>query len=164
MVDKAFGDALIRLLPSLRRYALSLTRQPDIAQDLVQVTIERAIRAADSRDPAQRLEPWLFRITRNAFIDMTRRQKTEGARIDIVENPGILSTDGLAVTESRLMLQATQAAIAQLPRDQAEVLTLVCVEGLSYAEAAGVLDVPKGTIMSRLARARLALADALGIE
>ncbi|MFC0199250.1 RNA polymerase sigma factor [Paracoccus rhizosphaerae] len=163
-MDKAFGDALVRLLPNLRRYALSLSRQPDVAQDLVQVTVERAIRNAASRDPAQRLEPWLFRITRNAFIDMTRRHRTEGARIDITENPDILSTDGVAAIESRLMLQATEAAIARLPREQAEVLTLVCIEGLSYAETAEVLDLPKGTVMSRLSRARLALADALGIN
>ncbi|MBM3605448.1 MAG: RNA polymerase sigma factor [Alphaproteobacteria bacterium] len=162
-MDAAFGDTLVRLLPNLRRYALSLTRRPDLAEDLVQITVERAIAHATSHDASQRLEPWLFRITRNAFIDMTRRQRTEGTRVDITDHPDILFTDGAATTEARLMLQATQAAIVRLPVDQAEILTLVCIEGLSYAEAAEVLDLPKGTVMSRLSRARLALANALGI-
>ena len=163
-MDAAFGEALVRLLPNLRRYALSLARRPDLAEDLVQITVERAIAHAGTRDPAQRLEPWLFRILRNAFIDMTRRQRSEGTRVDITENPDILSTDGTAATEARLMLQATRAAMGRLPADQAEILTLVCIEGLSYAEAAEVLGLPKGTVMSRLSRARLALADALGIK
>ncbi|WP_410217059.1 sigma-70 family RNA polymerase sigma factor [Paracoccus sp. (in: a-proteobacteria)] len=162
-MDAAFGEALIRLLPHLRRYALSLARRPDLADDLVQTTVECAIFHAASHDPAQRLQPWLFRITRNAFIDVTR-QRTKGTRVDLVENPDILSADGVAVTEMRLMLQATQAAIVRLPVDQAEVLTLVCIDGLSHAEAAEVLGVPKGTVMSRLSRARVALADALGIK
>lgn len=99
-----------------------MARRPDLAEDLVQITVERAIAHAGTRDPALRLEPWLYRILRNAFIDMTR---SEGTRVDITENPDIVSTDGTAVTEARPMLQATQAAMGRLPRDQAEILTLV---------------------------------------
>lgn len=163
-MDPAFGEALIRLLPNLRRYALSLSRRADLADDLVQTTVERAIRAAASLDPAARLEPWLFRITRNAFIDLTRRQRTEGVQVDVFDIPEALSHDGDRAIEARLMLQATQDAIRTLPPDQAEILHLICIEELSYAEAAEVLDIPKGTVMSRLSRARLALAERLGIK
>lgn len=163
-MEAAFGEALIGLLPSLRRYALSLTRRPDLAEDLVQITVERAISAADSFDPQARLDPWVFRIARNAFIDMTRRQKSQGVQVDVHDHPETLVTDGAAVVEARLMLRATQQAMAQLPDDQREILHLVCIQDLSYAEAAAVLDVPKGTVMSRLSRARLALSQILGIK
>ncbi|GHG18244.1 MULTISPECIES: RNA polymerase sigma factor [Paracoccus] len=163
-MDPAFGEALIRLLPNLRRYALSLARRADLADDLVQTTVERAIRAAGSYDPAARLEPWLFRITRNAFIDLTRRQRTEGVQVDVFDMPEALPDDGDRAVEARLMLQATQQAMKTLPPEQAEILHLICIEELSYAEAAEVLDIPKGTVMSRLSRARLALAERLGIK
>ncbi|VDS08047.1 RNA polymerase sigma factor SigM [Paracoccus haematequi] len=163
-MDAAFGEALIRLLPNLRRYAMSLARRPDLADDLVQTTVERAIRAADSHDPAARLEPWLFRITRNAFIDLTRRQRTEGVQVDVFDMPEALAHDGDRAVEARLMLRATQDAMQALPPEQSEILHLICIEELSYAEAAAVLDIPKGTVMSRLSRARLALAEKLGIR
>lgn len=163
-MDAAFGEALIRLLPNLRRYAMSLARRADLADDLVQTTVERAIRASDSYDPSSRLEPWLFRITRNAFIDVTRRQRTQGIEVDVFDIPEALADDGSRAVEARLMLRATQEAMRELPAEQAEILHLICVEELSYAEAAAVLDIPKGTVMSRLSRARLALADKLGIR
>ena len=163
-MDAAFGEALIRLLPNLRRYAMSLARRADLADDLVQTTVERAIRASDSFDPSSRLEPWLFRITRNAFIDASRRQRTQGIEVDVFDIPEALADDGSRAVEARLMLRATQEAMRELPTEQAEILHLICVEELSYAEAAQVLDIPKGTVMSRLSRARLALADKLGIR
>ena len=163
-MDAAFGDALVALLPRLRRYGLSLSRRPDLADDLVQIAVERAIANHASYDSTTRLEPWLFRILRNAFIDMTRRARTAGTELDVFEMPDILSTDGEAVVESRLMLQSTTAAIETLPSDQRDILHLVCIEDMSYAEAAEVLGIPKGTVMSRLSRARAALAEKLGIE
>ena len=92
-MDAAFGEAMIRLLPNLRRYAMSLARRVDLAEDLVQTTVERAIRASASYDPAARLEPWLFRITRNAFIDVTRRQRTQGVEVDVFDIPETLPDD-----------------------------------------------------------------------
>ncbi|MBK4214977.1 RNA polymerase sigma factor [Paracoccus caeni] len=160
----AFGEALIALLPNLRRYAMSLSRRADIADDLVQITVERALTNHASFDPSTRLEPWLFRILRNAFIDMTRRNRTQGTQLDVFEMPEVISTDGEAVIQSRLMLQSTVEAMEALPAEQRDVLHLVCIEELSYAEAAEVLDIPKGTVMSRLSRARLALAEKLGIK
>jgi RNA polymerase sigma-70 factor (ECF subfamily) len=163
-MDAAFGEALIRLLPNLRRYAMSLARRADLADDLVQTTVERAIRASASYDPAARLEPWLFRITRNAFIDVTRRQRTQGVEVDVFDIPEALPDDNDRAVEARLMLRATQDAMKSLPPEQAEILHLICIEELSYAEAAAVLDIPKVTVMSRLSRARLALSDRLGIR
>lgn len=163
-MSDTFSDDLIASLPVLRRFALSLCKRGDLADDLVQITAERAFKSRESYDPATRLDAWLFRILRNAWIDMTRRQKTQGSQIDVVDNPELISIDGRDVVESKISLNETEEALTNLPDDQRAVLLLVCVEGLSYAEAADTLDVPKGTIMSRLARGRVALAKQLGIK
>lgn len=163
-MDAAFSEALIALLPNLRRFAISLTRRPDQADDLVQITAERALANAAGFDRDQQMAPWLFRIMRNAFIDQTRRQKTAGIQVDIHEMPEALPTDPGPGLEARLMLQSVEAAMADLSTDQREVLHLVCVEELSYAETAAVLGIPTGTVMSRLSRARLALSQKLGIN
>jgi len=160
----AFETGLIEALPALRRYALSLCRKPDIADDLVQTTVERAIAARTRYDPATRLEPWLFRILRNAWIDIARRAGTRGIEIEIGDAPWAAVHDGTRASEASLMLRQTREALTTLPDEQREVILLVCFEGLSYAEAAEVLDIPKGTVMSRLARGRIALAAKLGIE
>lgn len=160
----AFTRALVALLPNLRRFALSLCRRADLADDLVQTTVERALKAWQRFDPETRLDAWLFRILRNAWIDQTRRSATRGTEIDIDDAANAPGVDGRQVTETRLMLTAAEAALAALPEDQRAVMVLVCVEGLSYAEAAEVLAIPIGTVMSRLSRARLAVAQALGIK
>lgn len=163
-MDAAFGEALVALLPNLRRYALSLTRRPDQADDLVQQTVERAIAGSASFDSVQRLEPWLFRIMRNGFIDQTRRRRSAGVQLDVHDMPEALPTDPGPALEARLMLRSVEAAMATLPTEQREILHLVCVEEMSYAETARILDIPLGTVMSRLSRARLALSERLGIR
>jgi RNA polymerase sigma-70 factor, ECF subfamily len=160
----SFEDNLIALLPNLRRFALSLCRRPDLADDLVQTTAERAFAARDRFDPATRLDAWLFRILRNAWIDQTRRTKTQGTTVDIDDAPDAGLVDGTKNIEDTLMLRTVEAAMAALPTDQREVMMLICVEDLSYKEAAAILDVPIGTVMSRLARARLAISSKLGIK
>lgn len=163
MADR-FSQDLIALLPRLRRFALSLCRKGDLADDLVQVTAERAFAARDRFDPATRMDSWCFRILRNAWLDGVRRDQSRGPMVDLDDAPDAGEVDGVAVTESRLMLRAVMAAMDRLPDDQREVLMLVCVEDLSYKEAAAVLDIPLGTVMSRLSRGRLALAAATGIK
>ncbi len=160
----AFSQELVALLPNLRRFAIALCRSRDIADDLVQTTCEKALQARASYQPGTRLDAWLFRILRNSWIDQTRRQKTEGPRIDVADAHFLVGQDGERTTEARLALDATAKAIATLPDDQREVLIMVCVEDLTYREAADVLSVPVGTIMSRLARARRKLVDQLGID
>ncbi len=159
-----FADGIIALLPNLRRFALSLCRSPDVADDLVQIAVERAFAARDRFDPETRLDAWLFRILRNAWIDMTRRSKTRGTEIDIADAPDASTVDGTAVAETALMLTSAKAAIETLPEAQRDVILLICVEELSYKEAAEVLGTPVGTVMSRLARARIAIAKKLGIN
>ena len=159
-----FSDGLIGLLPNLRRFALSLCRQPDLADDLVQITVERAITHVATFNGSSRLEPWLFRILRNAWIDQTRRQKTAGTQVDVFDMPEALPVDPAAATEARLMLQSVRQAMLTLPGEQREVLHLVCIEEMTYAETAQALDIPQGTVMSRLSRARIALSDKLGIK
>lgn len=158
-----FEADLIGRLPVLRRFALSLCRNPDIADDLVQITVEKAILGRAGFDPATRLDAWLFRILRNAWIDMTRRHRTRGTEIDVDDIPEAATVDGRRLTEARLMLDAAARALESLPVEQREVLILVCYEELSYAEAAQVLGIPVGTVMSRLSRGRIALAEKLGM-
>jgi RNA polymerase sigma-70 factor (ECF subfamily) len=150
---------IILLLPRLRRFARGLTGSATEADDLVQGTCERALRAAHTWQPGTRLDSWLFRILRNLWIDDLRRRRVSVGGDEAFDLPG---EDGRIVTEARLDLARVRERIAGLPPVQREVLVLVCVEDLSYREAAAVLDVPIGTIMSRLARARTALAASLG--
>jgi RNA polymerase sigma-70 factor (ECF subfamily) len=159
-----FVEDIVGLLPNLKRFALSLCRRPDVAEELVQITAERAFRARHRFDPATRLEAWLFRILRNAWIDMLRRDATRGETVDIHDAPQPDPIDSAAQTDDRLMLASVQLAMKTLPEDQRAVLHLVCVEGLSYAETAATLDIPRGTVMSRLSRARRALAEKVGID
>lgn len=163
-MQDTFVEDVVALLPNLKRFALSLCRRPDLADDLVQITAERAFRARHQFDPATRLDSWLFRILRNAWIDMLRRDATRGETVDIHDTPQADPVDSAAQTDDRLMLQSVRTAMATLPEDQRAVLHLVCVEGLSYAETAQTLGIPQGTVMSRLSRARRALAEKVGIN
>jgi RNA polymerase sigma-70 factor, ECF subfamily len=164
VMPDTFSEDLIALLPNLRRFAMSLCRRSDLADDLVQITAERAFAARDRYDPATRLDAWAFRILRNAWIDHARRTTTQGTVIDIDDAPDAAIVDGVRDVEAVLMLRKTEAAMAELPEEQREVMMLVCVDELSYREAAEVIGVPIGTVMSRLARARLALSTRLGIK
>lgn len=157
-------ELLIAALPKLRRYALSLCHAPDVADDLVQISVERAIASRDKFDPDSSIDAWLFRILRNAWIDQTRRTRTRGTDLDVTEMPEAATHDGDRALEAHMTLRETEAAIGTLPPEQQDVLRLVCFEELSYAETAEVLDIPKGTVMSRLARARVALAERMGIK
>jgi RNA polymerase sigma-70 factor (ECF subfamily) len=159
-----FADDVIALLPNLRRFAISLSRARDTADDLVQMTVERAFASRASFDPATRLDAWLFRILRNAWYDMVRRTKTRGTEIDIADAPDAMIVDGEKTVETSLMLKSAGVAIGNLPADQREVILLICVEELSYKEAAETLGIPIGTVMSRLSRARIAISQALGIN
>ncbi len=159
-----FGQQLIALLPRLRRFAVSLTRSRDLADDLVQITCEKALANQHTYEAGTRLDAWLFRIMRNSWIDRVRRNTTEGTKIDVDDAHYLVGQDGAAVTEARLMLNSTAEHLANLPDDQREVMLLVCVDELSYREAADILEVPIGTVMSRLARARKKIMAEMGID
>jgi RNA polymerase sigma-70 factor (ECF subfamily) len=155
---------IVSLLPRLRGFAHALARSTDAADDLVQATCEKALRSSDSWTPGTRLDSWMFRIMQNHWIDTVRKQRPETA-LDAGETPlQIVGDDGERITEARLTLATVQQLIGRLPEDQRAVLVLVCVEDLSYREAAETLGVPVGTVMSRLSRARTALAEAISNE
>ncbi|MGK9235548.1 RNA polymerase sigma factor [Inquilinus limosus] len=158
-----FGDQLVALLPNLRRFAISLCRSRDGADDLVQAACERALANADRFEPGTSLHAWMFRILRNLWIDQIRKRNTAGPQEDIDQRRDIAGVSGERETEARLTLNSVGQAIMDLPDEQREVLLLVCVEDLSYREAADILDIPIGTVMSRLARARKNLAEAAGM-
>ncbi|MCV3736957.1 RNA polymerase sigma factor [Rhizobium sp. TRM96647] len=166
MIDdtRTVPQRLVAFLPNLRRFAISLCRSPELADDLVQAACERAIRSAGSFSPESRFDAWMFRILRNLWIDHLRRAKTAGPHQELDEAGDILGPDGQVVSHARLDLLEVTAALMKLPEEQREVLVLVCVEDLSYRETADVLSIPIGTVMSRLARARKNLARLTGID
>ena len=151
---------LIALLPRLRRFARGLAGAADQADDLVQASVEKALRNLDGFTTGTRMDAWMFRIIRNTWID-TVRARRETVDYDTEAADTIIGSDGRRTTEARLHLAEVRRAMASLPGDQRAVLMLVCVEGMRYREVAEVLEIPEGTVMSRLSRARLALAEKL---
>lgn len=154
-------NGMIVMLPRLRAFARSLARSGDAADDLVQSTCEKALRAHDAWQPGTRLDSWMFRIMRNHWIDTVRRRRPETS-LDNADAPDdLLGEDGERDAQSRLALADVRRMIDALPEEQRSVLVLVCVEELSYRDAADVLEVPIGTVMSRLSRARRSLHETM---
>jgi RNA polymerase sigma-70 factor (ECF subfamily) len=145
---------IIELLPRLRRFARNLTRNPHDADDVVQIAIERALTRLDQWHRDARLDSWLFRIVRNAWIDEIRSRARRDA-LFAPEEAG--EAVGVAAMDREVDRLSVEAAMARLPEEQRLAVSLVLVEGLPYKEAALVLDVPIGTLTSRLARGREAL-------
>lgn len=143
--------------PRLRRFALTLTRSQFDADDLVQSTLERALAYAERWEPGTRLDSWLYRIAQNLWIDQRRRARQCGST-ESTDDMMLTGEDGRESNERQLMVRDAIRALASLPEEQQAVVALVSIEGLSYAEAARVLEIPIGTVMSRLARARRAIA------
>ncbi len=152
---------MIEFLPRLRRFAFALTRNLELADDLVQDTCERALSRADQWQPGTRLDSWMYRIAQNIWFDQGRAAKVRGELTDLDTIAELSGSDGRTVTENRLTLKSVFETMERLPRDQQVLVALVCVDGLSYKEAAENLNLPIGTVMSRLARARQAIAAAV---
>lgn len=164
MTSSPFAEELVALLPRLRRFARALCGDAAVADDLVQAACERGLKGQDGWQPGTRLDAWMFRIVRNLWIDGIRRRRTEGVTEDVDEAIGLAGSDGRRVAHASIAVGAAMAAVAELPEDQRRLITLVCIEEASYREAAETLGVPIGTVMSRLCRARKALAARLGLE
>lgn len=154
-------EQIVTLLPRLRRFARNLARNPHDADDVVQIAVERALTRLDQWRSDARLDSWLFRIVRNAWIDELR---SRGRRNKIFAAEGAGEHIGADLMERESELLSVQSAMSKLPEDQREAVSLVLVEGLPYREAAEVLGVPIGTLTSRLARGRAALQALLGAE
>ncbi len=151
-----FGIELEVHIASLRRYARALVRQPSDADDLVQETLARALSRADKFVAGTNLRAWLFTIMHNLYVNQVRSRASRPREVPIDD-----------VVEARLGEPAGQEAWVELgemmrvldalPEEQRQVLLLVALEGMKYEEAAKVLEVPVGTVMSRLSRAREAV-------
>ena len=140
-------------IPRLRRYARALTRDPSAADDLVQDCLARALAKSHLWQEGTDLRAWLFTILHNLAINQFRQTATRGRHVSIDETNEDDFQEA-AVQEQKLMYHDVLNKLARLPEDQRAVLLLVAVEDLSYADAAEVLDIPVGTVMSRLSRAR----------
>jgi len=150
---------LIEHLPRLRRYARALTGDRNRADDLVQDTLERALAKLDLWQPGSDLRAWLFTLMHNLFVNQIRvRRPQETVMDEALDEP--VSGGQMEALAARDI----HAALARLPEEQREVLLLVGLEQFGYAEAAQVLGVPAGTVMSRLSRARERMRQMLAGE
>jgi RNA polymerase sigma-70 factor (ECF subfamily) len=135
-----------------------LTGSTDAAEDLAQTTVLRALERLGQWEAGTRLDSWMYKIARNAHIDSVRSARVRGVAVEIDEVSDVLGDDGRLITEGRSELAAAGAALQRLPEEQRALLTLVVLDGKSYKEAADIMDIPIGTVMSRIARARAAIA------
>jgi RNA polymerase sigma-70 factor (ECF subfamily) len=152
--------AIAALTPRLRRFGIALTGSVVEADELVQAACVRALERLDQLRMATRLDGWMYRIMRNIWTDEARAAKyRRHEQLDAADQ--VAGEDGQQLVDRRLTLAAVRRALDELPPEQRAVLTLVCVDGLSYKEAAHILGVPLGTVMSRLCRGRQALHEKL---
>ncbi|WP_454830089.1 RNA polymerase sigma factor [Pseudoxanthomonas wuyuanensis] len=152
---------LCELLPRMRRFARSLTGNPHDADDLVQTAVERALARASQWHEELGLDAWVFGIVRNAWVDEIRSRQRRG---QVFVPEAAEDRAGAAPATDQTLTMSVETAMSRLPESQREAVALVLVEGLSYKEAAAALDVPIGTVTSRLARGREALQRMLGDE
>lgn len=150
---------LTELIPKIRRFAYSLTGSMADADDLLQSTVERALNRKVPE--GVELTKWMFRVCRNLWIDQYRANKV---RQEASWDPQLRDrefVDGERAMTGEIELDQVHRAMDQLPDDQRSILSLVAIQGMSYKEAAATLEIPPGTVMSRLARARTALTESL---
>src|SRR5471030_406564 len=158
MMTSDVRQQLIELLPRLRRFAMVLTRSSDAADDLVQASVARALERQSQWNPDSRLDRWLFQIMKTVWLN-NRKSAAIRQTESLDEHTTNWSVSGTAAVESKMTLREVRAAFTRLPIEQQQALMLVSVEGYGYREAAELLDVPIGTVISRVARGRVALAE-----
>jgi RNA polymerase sigma-70 factor (ECF subfamily) len=158
---EAYERELLTLLPRLRRFARSLARDAADADDLTQVSLERALKSRSQWQQGTRMDSWMMKIMRNCWIDEVRSRARRFRAFESDEARAIVSAVNPGEAERAGDADAIDRAMNQLPPEQREAVALVLVEGLSYREAAELLDVPIGTLTSRLTRGRQALARTL---
>ena len=158
-----FEHELAAMLPRLRRFAHALSRNPADADDLTQATIERALRSKAQWQAGTRLDSWSYRIMRNLWIDTVRSRSRKEMFEAPAEELEQLGEDPRGAIEASLELQRVMAAMERLPDEQREVVALILIEGFGYRETAEMLDLPIGTVSSRLVRGRTALLELVGM-
>jgi RNA polymerase sigma-70 factor (ECF subfamily) len=151
-----FRTDLAGEIPYLRRFARALAGDAALADDLVQDCIERALNKSHLYDPVRPLRAWLYAVLRNIFVSSLRRDRRSGVVKTIDE---LAAGEGAARPEQEDRLAASQiaAALDRLPEAQREAIVLIALEEMSYRDAADIIGVPIGTVMSRLSRGREAL-------
>lgn len=155
--DEDLRRAIAALLPRLRRFGIALAGSAEQGDDIVQAAIEKVLAKANQWQPGTSLESWTFKIMQNVWRDELRRRRTDEKK-QALNNAGMDETvDGSNVAETMLMLNKTRDCFSKLPEEQRLALALVVLDGRSYREAADQLEIPIGTLMSRLSRAREAL-------
>ncbi|QKK16553.1 RNA polymerase sigma factor [Rhizobium indicum] len=152
-------SGLTENLARLWRYGLVLSHRRDVADDLVQATCLRALERADQFIPGTRLDRWLISILHSIWLNEIRSRRVRQGQ-GFVDAGETLTFDGAHDTETHVMANQVLKQVNALPEAQRTVVFLAYVEGLSYREVAGILDIPIGTVMSRLAAARAKLSDA----
>jgi RNA polymerase sigma-70 factor (ECF subfamily) len=158
----AFEQELLALLPRLRRFVRGLTQNVADADDLCQAAVERALKSQEQWQAGTRLDSWMYKITRNIWIDNRRAAGRRGLHTVIDDAVTQIQDDSHARMEASMELNDVDKAMARLPDEQREAVMLVLVEGYAYKEAAEILGVPQGTLTSRLVRGREALVRELG--
>jgi RNA polymerase sigma-70 factor (ECF subfamily) len=150
---------VLRVLPDIRRFAISLTGNTADGDDLLQTTVEQVLLKGVANDVD--IKRWMFRVAKNKWIDEMRAKKV---RQNAAQNEFVVMEDKVD-TEAQLLSRITLAAVIEkiqaLPEDQRAVISLVTLEGYSYRAVSELLDIPMGTVMSRLSRARRTLSDEL---
>jgi RNA polymerase sigma-70 factor (ECF subfamily) len=157
-----FDRDLAQLLPRLRRFAHALSRNSADADDLAQSTIERALRSRDQWQKGTRLDSWLYRIMRNLWIDTARARTRKERHEAPAEEGDSIGEDPRDAIHASIELKRAMSAMERLPDEQREVVALILVEGFGYREVSEMLDLPIGTVSSRLVRGRTALLAMLG--
>jgi RNA polymerase sigma-70 factor (ECF subfamily) len=160
--SQAFERELTELLPRLRRFAHALSRNGADADDLTQAAVERALRSREQWEPGTRLDSWLYRIMRNLWIDTIRARGRKEKHEAPEEEALNVGDDPREAIETSLELKRAMTAMEQLPDEQREVVALILIEGFGYREVSEMLDLPIGTVSSRLVRGRHALLSMLG--
>jgi RNA polymerase sigma-70 factor (ECF subfamily) len=153
---KRFRNDVVALLPRLRRFCRGIAGDGR-GDDLLQATVERALSRQHLWQTGTALDSWMFRIAQNLRIDQARHGRVRGVEVDLDEAVGLPGDDGRETVENRSDLSRASQAMASLTDEQRAVLALVVIDGRSYRETAEILDIPIGTVMSRLARARHAI-------
>ncbi|MFQ6549464.1 RNA polymerase sigma factor [Aestuariibius sp. 2305UL40-4] len=155
-----FKADMISLLPRLRRFALSLTRSGPDADDLLQEAVTTALQKWQQYDPSQPLDRWMFRVVRNHWISEVRKRKVRQGEGQVAAEDAVeLQVENR--NEDMMTAQQVRRKVADLDEDLAQPLMLVCAEGYSYRETSEMLDIPIGTVMSRIHRARKLLISSL---
>jgi RNA polymerase sigma-70 factor, ECF subfamily len=155
-------DELVTLLPRLRRFSLSVTGNVQDGEDLLHSALERALRHESSWQRGTRLDSWMYRIIRNLWIDERRAKRNQDVSLEVAGDAAL--EDNRDSAEHLLDLAQARRALLALPEEQRSVLCLVVLEGMTYQEAAATLDVPIGTVMSRLSRARAAMVKRMSAD